>query len=113
MSEHETGARDSNTAPERKPSPIAVSRRTLVKTAAGASVAAAAATVGISGVAHGSSGEREESAANAANSDAADGHGPVVVYLNGHRTLEIFTDGVRSQVTDADLAGRIARAAQR
>jgi hypothetical protein len=93
--------------------PFAVSRRTLVKTAAGAGVAAAA--VGMVGVAHAAGNpSTSEAAAAGAPLSAGTAHvanGPVVVHVvdAARGTLDIFT-GVRTQVTDADLANRIVRA---
>jgi purine-cytosine permease-like protein len=99
---------------------FSVNRRTLMKTAAGAGVAAAA--VGIVGVAHASGTPRQATAAagiaggaplsgpaGAASAAAA----PLVVHVSdlANGTLEIFTNGTRTQVTDVDLARRIATAA--
>jgi hypothetical protein len=118
MSEHDRGdTRDSGTVPAHQPASFAISRRTLVKSAAGAGVAAAA--VGMVGVAHAAGKPTAESASTAgaplafANSSKAKAAGPVVVHVTdfAHGTIEIFTSGVRTQVTDVDLANRIARAA--
>jgi hypothetical protein len=115
MSEHDRGdTRGSGAAPATQP--FAVSRRTLVKTAAGAGVAAAA--VGFVGVAHAAGGPAASDATAAgaplalseANATAA--NGPVVVHVTdfARGTIEIFTNGVRTQTTDVDLVNRIARA---
>jgi hypothetical protein len=118
MSEHDRGdAR--GPAPHQSTessTPFSVSRRTLVKTAAGAGVVAA--TVGMVGAAHAAgTPSSEESAALtgaplAAGSSAA--NGPVVVHVldAAAGTLEIFTNGSRTQVTNADLANRILRVAK-
>lgn len=93
----------------------AVSRRTLVKTAAGVGVAAA--TVGAI-----SAGGAVDTAAAASSPHSAEETarhggvpGPVVVHVRdlSAGTLEIFTDGGRSQVTDVDLANRIVDASNR
>ena len=93
----------------------AVSRRTLVKTAAGAGVAAA--TVGaisavgaVSTAAAASSPHPAEATARHSGVPS-----PIVVHVRdlSTGTLEIFTDGGRSQVTDIDLAIRIVDASNR
>jgi hypothetical protein len=94
--------------------PFSVSRRTLVKTAAGAGVAAAA--VGMVGAAHAAGKPASVESADLAGAPLAAGssaaNGPVVVHVldAAAGTLEIFTNGARTQVTDADLANRIVRA---
>lgn len=84
-----------------------VSRRTLMKTAAGVGVAAAA--VGFVGVASTSPSEPDVTAP-----DASAVNGPIVVHLSDLKagTVEIFTGSDSTQITDHDLAARIARAAQ-
>jgi uncharacterized membrane-anchored protein len=87
-----------------------------MKTAAGAGVAAA--TVGIVGVASANSPSRKAAAGSAAELTAADAAraaaaGPIMVHLvdAAKGTVEVFTPTVHTQVTDHDLATRIARAA--
>jgi hypothetical protein len=84
-----------------------VSRRTLMRTAAGAGVAAGA--IGIVGAAGASSPEH----AAGSSPDASTAAGPIVVHVTDVRrgTLEVFAGDSRSQVHDVDLAARIARAA--
>jgi hypothetical protein len=121
MSEHDRGnTRSTDAVPADHQPSFSVSRRTLVKTAAGAGAAAAA--VGMVGVAYGAGNPsaQDTTAAGAppaqkdanANVSATVANGPVVVHVTdfAHGTIEVFTDGVRSQVTDVDLANRIARA---
>ena len=92
-----------------------VSRRTLITTAAGAGVAAA--TVGIVGVAAASSTHRPATsgAPGLTSADAAGATvtGPIMVHLvdQAKGTVEVFTPTTHTQVTDHDLATRIARAA--
>lgn len=97
----------------------AVSRRTLMKTAAGAGVAAAA--VGIVGVAHASGAPKQAATATLAGAPLTVGEtaqataaGPIVVHVTDVRagTLEVFADDSRTQIHDVDLAARIARAAR-
>ncbi|HEY2792131.1 MAG TPA: hypothetical protein VGJ28_07245 [Micromonosporaceae bacterium] len=107
MSEHDRGD-------TRGPAP-SVSRRTLVKTAAGAGVAAA--TVGIVGAAHASGKPADTEAAVLAGAPLTAGssaNGPVVVHVLDAAAgkLEIFTNGDRTEVTNADLANRILRVAK-
>ncbi len=96
-----------------------VNRRTLMKTAAGAGVAAAA--VGIVGAAPTTAAPRRSAelshAAGApvsgATEAASTAAAPLVVHVSdlAKGTLDVFTDGMRTQITDVDLARRIARAA--
>ena len=126
MSEQHSGdSRDTGATPtpgptQPNPASFAVSRRTLVKTAAGAGIAAAA--VGMVGVAHASTPSQKNAAAGAplattgrstATARQTAAAGPVVVHVTdfAHGTIEVFTDGIRTQMTDVDLANRIASAA--
>lgn len=100
-----------------------VSRRTLVKTAAGAGVAIAVA--GTVGIGHASTGAPRQAAANSlgANSlaggtaltggTAANLAGPVVVHVIDAAAgkLEMFTNDTRTEIRDVDLATRISRVA--
>src|SRR5262245_29007702 len=97
------------TLSEHTPEASTVSRRTLMKTAAGAGVAAGA--VGIVGVA--SAGSPDHSVAASVHAVSTSVAGPIVVHvIDVHRgDLEVFVGDVRNQVHDADLAARIARAA--
>ncbi len=93
-----------------------VNRRTLMKTAAGAGVAVAA--VGLVGVAH-AGGTPQSTAAGAPLSGAplaasiGSAAAPLVVHVSdlATGTLEIFTNGMRTEVRDIELAQRIAHAA--
>jgi hypothetical protein len=87
----------------------AISRRTLVKTAAGVGVAAAA--VGIVGVANASQTSKAASFPSQESGTAASG--PIVAHVTdlGSGTVELFSAGSRTQINDVDLAARIARAA--
>jgi hypothetical protein len=87
-----------------------VSRRTLMKTAAGAGVVAAA--VGAVGTAYAT--PYQASMPSTPVAGIAGIAGPLVVHvtdLAGGR-IDVYTDGVRTEIHDADLAHRIARAAQ-
>jgi hypothetical protein len=97
----------------------AVSRRTLMKTAAGAGVAAAA--VGIVGVAHASGTAKTAEAAPLAGAPlagaampVADTNGPIVVHVTdvSAGTVEVFAGDSRTEIHDVDLAARIAHAAR-
>ncbi len=96
----------------------AVSRRTLIKTAAGVGIAVAVA--GTVGVANAGASDHGHAAANALAGGAplaegvpGHGGGTVVVHIIDRHagTIEKFADGTRTQVRDADLAGRITRVA--
>ncbi len=119
MSNSDNAERDSDAGaavPVRTP----VSRRTLMKTAAGAGIVAA--TVGIVGVAsaatshgpstNGGSGLDPDGAAALAAGHGATA-GQIMVHLvdQAKGTVEVFTPTSRTQITDHDLATRIARAA--
>lgn len=93
----------------------AVSRRTLMKTAAGVGVAAAA--VGVVGVAQAAStpdAAHTSDASAVTGSASASAAGPVVVHVTdfGNGTIEVFNGWSRKQITDRDLAARIALAAK-
>jgi hypothetical protein len=90
-----------------------VSRRTLMKTAAGVGVAAAA--VGVVGVASAASTpESAHSDQSSQGSTTASASGPVVLHITDFHagTIEVFNGWSRTQITDPDLASRIARAAR-
>ncbi len=92
-----------------------VSRRTLMKTAAGVGVAAAAVgVVGVASAASTPSGAGNSGAQSGTTHTSLGSAGPVVVHVTdfGSGTLEVFNGWTRTQVTDRDLATRIARAAK-
>jgi len=118
MSIDETSVEEITPATE---APSSVSRRTLMKTAAGAGVAAA--TIGVVGVANASGTPRQPSAsslaggaplAGPADARTAPAAAPLVVHVTdlAKGTLDVFTNGKRSQIHDTDLAHRIVHAAQ-
>jgi hypothetical protein len=90
-----------------------VSRRTLMKSAAGVGVAAAA--IGVVGVAIGTahSGAIESEVDDGAAATLA-GANAVIVHVTDFASgrLEVFNGFTRTQITDRDLAARIARAAK-
>jgi len=96
----------------------AISRRTLIKTAAGAGIAIAVA--GTVGVANAGATDHGHAAADAVAAgapltagEATHVSGAVVVHVvDPHAgTLEKFADGTRTQVHDADLTSRIGHLA--
>ena len=101
--------------------PSEVSRRTLIKASAGAGVAvavvggagvaAAAVTDHAEGDGYGKTGDR----AATAHTDHPQVTGALVAYVTdlSAGTVEVFSNDARTQVTDRDLAARIARAAQK
>jgi hypothetical protein len=99
--------------------PSEVSRRTLIRAAAGAGVAVAA--VGGAGVAaaavadHAGPEADGYSRAGAAGTDQPQVTGALVAYVTDlpAGTVEIFSDDARTQITDRELATRIARATQK
>ncbi len=106
-------------ASEAAPTRTRVSRRTLMKTAAGAGIAAA--TVGIVGVASAATSHRP-AVAGGAGQDASGGTAPggatpvsgqIMVHLvdQAKGTVEVYTPTSLIRITDHDLATRIARAA--
>jgi len=92
-----------------------VSRRTLMKTAAGAGIAAA--TVGIVGIASAATSHTPATAAgadtNGVPDSVASAGGQIMVHLidQAKGTVEVFTPTSLIRITDHDLASRIARAA--
>jgi hypothetical protein len=118
MSIDDTSVADAAPAAEAR---SAVSRRTLMKTAAGAGIAAA--TVGIVGVAHASGASKPSAGALAgaapltvgghAGNTAAAAKAPLVVHVTdlAKGQLDVFTNGNRTTIHDSDLANRIAHAA--
>jgi hypothetical protein len=90
----------------------AVSRRTLIKTAAGAGVVAA--TVGVVGVAQAAAPAAETESTSTGSAATTATSGPIVVHVTDLATgaMEVFAEDSRIQITDTDLAARIARAAR-
>jgi len=114
MSNIDTPDRVDENAADR-PARTPVSRRTLIKTAAGAGAAVAAA--GFAGFAAGNSTSHKAAAGSGVELSSADkaaaAGGPIMVHLVdvAKGTVEVFTPTVHTQITDHDLAARIARAA--
>jgi hypothetical protein len=103
-------------SPGERPETV-VSRRTLIKTAAGAGIAVAVAgTVGIANAGdttrHDVSGSPLTTNPTASNAMSASTGGPVVVHVTSAGQLEIYTDGARTEIHDADLASRVSAAAK-
>jgi len=119
MSNIDTPERDTpnrvDESAEARPARTPVSRRTLIKTAAGAGAAVAAA--GIVGFTAGSATSHKAAGGGGTSLSAADAAaaagGPIMVHLVdvAKGTVEVFTPTVHTQITDHDLATRIARAA--
>ena len=82
-----------------------VSRRTVMKIGAGAGIVAA--TTGATGIAFASPGTGD-------GADSVTANGPIVAHVSDFAagTVELYTGGTRRQITDHDLARRIARAAR-
>jgi nitrous oxide reductase len=90
-----------------------ISRRKLVKAAAGVGVAAAVGAAGIAYAEPASAAGRSPS--GEASPSASQPDGPVIVHLSdlNRGAIEVFSADSHKRITDHDLAARIARAATR